>query len=136
VAEFTFGQEARSELNRILVTHLAPIELTDAYTDPLMEDSRRRKINEPIPDHLRVYTDSYLDLSRLLEEIRFEAALAALLLYDYAYKRDRGHRGKRGNPASSRSAGRARSHLITSASTAAGGSDNPRRRKRETLGRF
>jgi hypothetical protein len=55
-----------------------------------MERSEAGQAFEPYPEHLRVYTDSYIELIRLLEEIRFEVALAALLLLDYTRKLDAG----------------------------------------------
>jgi hypothetical protein len=69
---------------------LAPIELADAYTQPLIERSEAGQALAPFPEHLRVYTDSYIELTRLLEEIRFEVALAALLLLDYTRKLNAG----------------------------------------------
>ena len=39
---------------------------------------------------LRIYAEALVELHRLLEEIRFEGALAILLLVDYRMKRDRG----------------------------------------------
>jgi hypothetical protein len=87
---FRFDDQALAELYEILDTDLAPIELAAAYTQPLMEHSEPGKLLEPYPEHLRVYTDSFIELSRLLEEIRFEVALAALLLLDYTRKLDAG----------------------------------------------
>jgi hypothetical protein len=98
VGGFTFDTDALVEVGVILESHLAPIEIADAFTEPLVEDSDRRRRDTPIAEHLRVYTDSYIDLLRLLEEIRFELALAALLLRDYTLKRERGEAPERERP--------------------------------------
>jgi hypothetical protein len=45
----------------------------------------------PLPhrEQREIYADSLFDLSRLLEEIRFEVALAVMLLVDFRVHRDR-----------------------------------------------
>ncbi len=86
---FEFDREAAGRIRDLYASFLASVEIPDSLLDPI-----RERFYEPEGGigaaSFRPYVDSYIDLYRLLEEIRFELALAALLLDDYSRKLARG----------------------------------------------
>jgi hypothetical protein len=75
IAGFAFDPQALKELHDVLETNLAPIDIPDELTAP-MSAVGKRQMDAPTPEHVRVYIDAYIDFSRLVEEIRFEAGWA------------------------------------------------------------
>jgi hypothetical protein len=71
---------------------LAPITVSDGFTAWFTErfESRAPLEERRMPHLVRAFVDAQTDLHRLLEEIRFEAAFAYLLIADYRAKRKRG----------------------------------------------
>jgi hypothetical protein len=69
---------------------LGPIDFADGFTALISETVDQHGILDDQPPLLRPYVDAYIDLHRLLEEIRFEVALASLLIEDRRVKLERG----------------------------------------------
>jgi hypothetical protein len=82
--------EALAESTRVYFEDLRPLALGDEFTAFLMEIALDYRALEAASPEYRAYAEAYIDLHRLIEEIRFEAALAVLLLVEYRAKRDRG----------------------------------------------
>lgn len=68
---------------------LRTIVLGDGFTAHLMEHETYAELLAKPPEY-RVYAEALIELHRLIDEIRFECALAVLILVDYRVKRDRG----------------------------------------------
>jgi hypothetical protein len=83
--------EAIAEASEIYQSHaLRPLAFSEAFTTFLMETAANyRELEQASPEYV-AYAEACIDLHRLTEEIRFEGALAVLLLVDYRIKRDRG----------------------------------------------
>jgi hypothetical protein len=69
---------------------LRQIGFGDGFTTFLMETAQSFRELEAAPPEYIAYAEALTDLHRLTEEIRFEGALAVLLLVDYRVKRDSG----------------------------------------------
>lgn len=89
-----FDAEAHMEVSDLLHGPLAEIAIPDAFTEPIATQAKAAVAGTKEPDRHRIYVDAYVDMCRLLEEYRFEVALAALLLVDYTVKLERGEVAK------------------------------------------
>ncbi len=89
---FELDPDVVASVNELYWKALGPIEFSEGYSAWFLERSEARAQieEEQMPTLVRAYVDAQTDLHRLLEEIRFEAAFACLLLEDYRAKRDRG----------------------------------------------
>jgi hypothetical protein len=89
---FELDPKAVGDATDLYWSELRPINFSDGYSAWFMERSESRTLlrEESMPPLVRAYVDAQTDLHRLLEEIRFEAAFACLLLRDYREKRERG----------------------------------------------
>jgi len=68
-----------------LLRHLAPIEFGDGFTTVLTEYAWPSRGGDR-PPWFRTYIDAFVDLHRLVDEIRFETGLAFLFIDDAALK--------------------------------------------------
>jgi hypothetical protein len=89
---FELDPEAVGDASDLYWNELRAIAFSDGFSAWFMERSQSGTTlrEETIPLLVRAYVDAQTDLRRLLEEIRFEAAFACLLLRDYREKRERG----------------------------------------------
>jgi hypothetical protein len=67
-----------------VVRHLAPIVFGDGFISIVSEHMGSKRAERP--PSFRTYVDAFLDLHRLVDEIRFETGLAFLLIDDDARK--------------------------------------------------
>src|SRR6267143_1528231 len=81
-----FDQQALRVMHKILNEELAVVDLPEAFATPLSSWATEALHDDETPQHRRVYIDAYLDLFRLLEEMRFQTALALLLMLDHGAK--------------------------------------------------
>jgi hypothetical protein len=81
-----FDQEALRLMHKILGEELAVVDLPETFAAPLSSWAKEAFRDGETPKLRRVYIDAYLDLFRLLEEMRFELALALLLMLDHGAK--------------------------------------------------
>jgi hypothetical protein len=84
--------EAVQDATSLYRSELRQIDFSDGFSAWFTErfESRATLTEESMPTLVRAYVDAQTDLHRLLEEIRFEASFACLLLRDYREKRERG----------------------------------------------
>jgi hypothetical protein len=86
---FEFDREAVDRTGDLYEGFLSPIAIPDSFLDVI-----RERFYEPTggmkSESFRPYVEAYIDFYRLLEEIRFELALATLLIDDYERKASRG----------------------------------------------
>jgi hypothetical protein len=89
---FELDAEAIRDATDLYWGELRQIDFHDGYSAWFTErfESRATLSEESMPALVRAYVDAQTDLHRLLEEVRFEAAFACLLLRDYREKRERG----------------------------------------------
>jgi hypothetical protein len=85
-----FDHDALRVMHKILDEELAVVELPETFASPLSSWAKEALRDGETPEHGRVYIDAYLDLFRLLEEMRFETALALLLMMDHGAKMQKG----------------------------------------------
>ncbi len=93
---FTLSTEAVQSSDDVYHGQLEPIDIS-AFAAGLL-DERGKAPLLPSREEREIYADSLFDLSRLLEEVRFEVALAVMLLVDFRVRRDMGEVGIRENP--------------------------------------
>ena len=85
-----FDSDVVAETHALYLGTLGPIDFADGFTALISETVDKHRILDNPPPLLRPYVDAYIDLHRLLEEIRFEVALAWLLIEDRRVKVERG----------------------------------------------
>jgi hypothetical protein len=93
---WTFSGEATQSADEVYEQQLPPISVEAFSTGLLVQEGEATLL--PHREQREIYADSLFDLSRLLEEIRFEVALATLLLVDFRVHRDMGEVQAPGGP--------------------------------------
>jgi hypothetical protein len=81
-------REAREAADEVYYDQLRPIEVSGFGAGLLNTDKSVPFL--PEREERDLYADSLFDLHRLLEEVRFETALAVMILVDFRLRRDRG----------------------------------------------
>ncbi|MCA1604192.1 MAG: hypothetical protein LC775_01610 [Acidobacteria bacterium] len=85
---WSIDDEARNSADSVYYDELRPIDISKFAQGLLIEPAKPPIL--PARELREIYADSLFDLHRLLEEVRFEVALAVVLLVDFRVRRDRG----------------------------------------------
>ena len=85
-ATWTFDGEATRSADEVYHQQLPPIDVTAFSVGFPVQEGQVPLL--PHREQREIYADSLFDLSRLLEEVRFEVALAVMLLVDFRVHRD------------------------------------------------
>jgi hypothetical protein len=85
---WTFNGEAMRSADEVYHQQLPPIDVTAFSAGFPVQQGQAPLL--PHREQREIYADSLFDLSRLLEEVRFEVALAVMLLVDFRVHRDLG----------------------------------------------
>jgi hypothetical protein len=94
-----FDRDVVAATRELYLRTLGPIDFEEGFTALINEAVDQHRILGDQPPLLRAYVDAYIDLHRLLEEIRFEVALASLLIEDRRVKLARGELAEPERPA-------------------------------------
>jgi hypothetical protein len=86
VSGITFDAKAVELMHRALREQLEAIEIPSSFAAPISAQAPDATRGVDPPPSLRIYIGAYMDLFRLLEEMRFQTALAYLLVLDHGAK--------------------------------------------------
>ncbi|MGH9242981.1 MAG: hypothetical protein ACRD29_01420 [Acidimicrobiales bacterium] len=82
-----FDERAIRESREILESHLAAPNL-EGLEGPLLVGGNA--LDAPSSEHRLAYSDALIDLRHLIDEVRFEVAMACLIIWDFRFKLERG----------------------------------------------
>lgn len=88
-AEWRFSDEALAASDQVYLQDLPRLRL-DPFTQGMLAGTNGTPFL-PTREQREIYADVLYDLGQLLDEVRFEVALAAMLLVEWRVARDAGH---------------------------------------------